>query len=43
MWAVIQMLKLALPPITIWVDSKEVVEGWGADMPALSIGCRQRS
>ena len=26
--AVIQMLKLALPPLTIWVDNKGVVDGW---------------
>ena len=29
LWAVIQMLTLALPPLTIWVDNKEVVDGWG--------------
>jgi len=28
LWAVIQLLHLALPPITIWVDNKGVVDGW---------------
>ena len=28
LWAVIQMLELALPPLTIWVDNKNVVDGW---------------
>ena len=26
--AVIHMLELALPPFTIWVDNKRVVDGW---------------
>ena len=28
LWAVIQILTLAVPPLTVWVDNKTVVDGW---------------
>ena len=29
LWAVIHILTLAVPPLTVWVDNKTVVDGWG--------------
>ncbi len=28
LWAVLQMLEMALPPLRIWVDNQGVVDGW---------------
>jgi hypothetical protein len=28
LWAVLEMLRMALPPLRIWVDNKGVVDGW---------------
>eukprot|EP00972_Heterocapsa_arctica_P031709 4670412-Heterocapsa_arctica.AAC.1 len=27
-WAVVEMLRLAVPPLTVWVDNQGVVDGW---------------